>query len=226
MLFDLDGTLYAQLPLRAAMGAEMAIASITSAFSGGLRVPRIVAAFRRSRERLRGAPAQEGDPPLATRQYAAAAESLRISPAEVERIVDEWMYRRPLKWLPYVRRRGLPALLDWLDRQGLRTGVLSDYPAHDKLAALGLAGRFDVVVSTIDPDVDAFKPDPRGFLAAATRWGLDPSAVLYVGDRIEVDALGARAAGMPFALLTGRRSVPGGMAIRGLSDLRSILRPS
>ena len=223
VLFDLDGTLYAQSPLRIAMSLEMAIASAGAVFSQGMFVPRVIATFRKTREQLRDEP--DGGPPIVTRQYAAAAERLHSSTDEVERIVDEWMYRRPLKWLRYCRRRGLVGLLDWLERRGLRKGVLSDYPADDKLTALGLSGRFDLVVSSLDPDVNAFKPNPRGFLAAATKWGLDPSEVLYVGDRIDVDVPGARAAGMSCAVLTTRRVDPDVIGIRNLAELKGVLDP-
>jgi putative hydrolase of the HAD superfamily len=223
VLFDLDGTLYAQLPLRIAMSLEMAIASAGTVLSGGMRIPRVIATFRATREQLRDEP--DSGPPIVTRQYAVAAERLHRSTDEVERIVDEWMYRRPLKWLRFCRRRGLVGLLDWLEARGLRKGVLSDYPAHDKLTALGLSGRFDLVVSSLDPDVNAFKPSPRGFVAAAMKWGLDPSEVLYVGDRIDVDVPGARAGGMPCALLTTRRVDPDVIAIRNLTELQGVLDP-
>lgn len=223
VLFDLDGTLYAQLPVRVAMAGEMAIASAPAVFSQGLRVPRVIATFRKTREQLRDEP--DGGPAIVTRQYAAVAERLHYSTEEVERIVDEWMYRRPLKWLRYFRRSGLVGLLDWLERRGLRRGVLSDYPAHDKLTALGLSGRFDLVLSSLDADVNAFKPNPRGFLAAARKWDLDPFEVLYVGDRIDVDVPGARAAGMPCAVLTTRRVDPGVIGIRNLAELKRVLDP-
>jgi HAD superfamily hydrolase (TIGR01549 family) len=224
VLFDLDGTLYAQLPLRIAISCEMAIASFGALFSQGLRVPRVIATFRKTREQLRGE--HDGGPPIVTRQYAATAARVHRSTDEVEQIVDEWMYRRPLKWLRYCRRRGLVELLDWLERRGLRKGVLSDYPAQAKLTALGLSGRFDLLVSSIDPDVNAFKPNPRGYLTAAMKWGLDPSEVLYVGDRIDVDAPGARAAGMPCAVLTRRRVDPDVIGIRSLAQLKTILDPA
>jgi HAD superfamily hydrolase (TIGR01509 family) len=239
VLFDLDGTLYASTPLRVAMAAEMALVSAATIFRGGARVPRVIATFRRTRERLRapldGGPAldrgptiesgppRDGHPPIVMAQYTAAAEALGTSAGEVERIVDEWMYRRPLKWLRWCRRRGLVELLDWLDRNGLRKGVLSDYPAEDKVAALGLAGRFDPIVSAVDPDVDAFKPNPRGYLEAASRWGLDPAEVLYVGDRADVDVEGARAAGMPRAVLTRQRVDPDVIRIKRFSELEDVL---
>jgi FMN phosphatase YigB (HAD superfamily) len=220
VLFDVDGTLYAQWPVRLAMALEMAAVSAATALSGGLRVPRVIAAFRTTRESLR---TESDGRPIVQRQYAAVAEALGCSPDDVQRIVEDWMYRRPLKWLRYCRRRGVVGVLDWLDGRGLAKGVLSDYPAHDKLAALGLGDRFDVVMSTVDPDIDAFKPSPRGFALAASRWGLEPSTVLYVGDRPDVDVAGARAAGMPCAVLTRRPVAPDAIRIGRLSELERVL---
>jgi HAD superfamily hydrolase (TIGR01509 family) len=199
VLFDVDGTLYAPTLLRLAMACEMGVLCTASLLRGDSRVPSTVRAFRTCRESLRTRACSSE--PLARRQYSLAAERLGCAPAAVEEVVHEWMYRRPLKWLPYCRRPGVLELLTFLEMRGVRRGVFSDYPAHDKLAALGLAGRFDLVVSAVDADIDAFKPDPRGYLAAAERWGVTPASVLYVGDRVEVDATGAAAAGMRCALL-------------------------
>ena len=54
-------------------------------------------------------------------------------------------------------------------RDGLRLGVVSDYPARRKLDALGIADRFDAVVSAQDERVRSFKPNPRGILVALRR---------------------------------------------------------
>jgi putative hydrolase of the HAD superfamily len=106
--------------------------------------------------------------------------------------------------------------------------VFSDYPAEDKLRALGLGDHFDVVVSAVDPDVGAFKPDARGFLVAAGRWNLQAGEVLYVGDRPDVDARGAAAAGMPCAVLTRARAgarIPF-IAFRDFKELQGVISRS
>ena len=62
----------------------------------------------------------------------------------------------------------------------------------------GLHETFDVVVSG-----DSFpvkKPDPTSVLDCLTRWGLDPSSALFVGDS-SIDAATARNAGVPVWLL-------------------------
>ena len=59
---------------------------------------------------------------------------------------------------------GLSEFLAFLVARGITLGVLSDYDPRRKLAALGVADRFDVVVCSTDPPVNALKPHPRPFL--------------------------------------------------------------
>jgi FMN phosphatase YigB (HAD superfamily) len=223
VLFDLDGTLYAQLPLRLAMMSEMGLVCGMRALTGGARVPNVVATFRRVREELRAEAPHDG---LDRRQYEVVAENLQCRCDDVERIVDEWVYRRPLKWLSICRRAGVLELLEWLARKRVPRGIFSDYPAHDKLEALGLRDKFDLVLSAVDPDIGVFKPHPRGFMVAARRWGIAPERVLYVGDRLDVDAVGAAAAGMPCAVLTRTPfSKAGVVGVRNLRELQRVLEP-
>jgi FMN phosphatase YigB (HAD superfamily) len=72
-----------------------------------------------------------------------------------------------------------------------------------KLEALGLDRWFSFVLSAHDPEINVFKPHPRGFVRAAELWRLDPDQVLVVGDRVDVDGEGARAAGMD-CVIVGR----------------------
>jgi putative hydrolase of the HAD superfamily len=101
------------------------------------------------------------------------------------------------------RRRGVETFLTFLERRGVRAGVFSDYPVLDKLQALDLADRMSLALCSTDLSINAFKPHPKGFWHACALWGLLPGEVLYIGDRPEVDAVGAANAGMPYALLNG-----------------------
>ena len=101
------------------------------------------------------------------------------------------------------------AFLTLLKHQGIQVGVFSDYPVLDKLQALGLAGMMSLTLCATDPEINAFKPHPKGFLHACALWGVFPEEVLYIGDRPEVDACGAANAGMPCALLGKRECVRG-----------------
>lgn len=204
VLFDLDGTLYRQSPVRALMAAEMLTLPLTRPLAA-TAVIRALRSYRHAQEDLRG---REGEGSIATAQIARAAEDSGLSHADVEAIVTEWMIERPLKYLGRCILPGVSTMLEVLDRAGVRTGLLSDYPAVRKLEALGLAGRFSPVLCASDREINRFKPDPRGFLVAADGWGLPASEVLMVGDRYEVDCVGARAAGMPCVLIGKPKGVP------------------
>jgi HAD superfamily hydrolase (TIGR01509 family) len=60
------------------------------------------------------------------------------------------------------------------------------------LAATGLEGRFEVVVS--GDDVRTAKPDPEGLLLACARLGVEPARCAYVGD-LAGDVAAARSCG-------------------------------
>jgi FMN phosphatase YigB (HAD superfamily) len=184
VLFDVDGTLYHQPTLRALMALELASLPLARlSLASARRTWRAVGCFRRVREELRGRAASEV--PLAQAQFLQAAERAGVEPAEMEAAVSEWIFERPLKYLRLCRRSGVEALFSFLASRGVQVGVFSDYPVTEKLEALGLSGRVSVALCATDPEIGAFKPDPRGWLRACALWGLEPREVLYVGDRPE-----------------------------------------
>ena len=196
VLFDLDGTLYRQRPLRALMAIELLSLPLTAPLLASRRL-KALSAYRKAQESMRHRASTAS--PEGQLQAAATASGLPVT--DVDALVTEWMQQRPLKYLQYCRAPGLPPFLDRLERLGILAGVLSDYPARAKLGALGLGHRFSPVLCSTDPEVGAFKPSPRGFLRACEIWDLPPAEVLFVGDRPDVDAAGAAAAGMPCVIM-------------------------
>jgi HAD superfamily hydrolase (TIGR01549 family) len=206
VLLDVDGTLYRQRPVRLRMAAELAAVPATTGSVASLRkLLAIIREFRRVREGLRLRDA--GSEQLVHLQYVETARRVGASAGDVEQVVTEWMLQRPLKHLRRWKSAGVDGFLDDARRRGLAIGALSDYPVAGKLSSLGVAPYFSISLCTTDPHINAFKPHPRGFLEACGMWGLSPSEVLYVGDRPDVDAAGARAAGMRCAIVGahGRR---------------------
>ena len=221
VLFDLDGTMYRQKPMRALMTMELMALAITHP----LRAPvswRVLSEFRKAQETLRG---QETPRGAAIEQLELTARRTGLSRDEVDTIVAEWMLERPLKHLPRCRAEGLLALLDFLAQRGIKMGVFSDYPPELKLQALGVGGRFSVVLCSSDPAVGMFKPHPRGFLVASARWKVDPSEVLVVGDRPDADAAGAAAAGMPCVIVGNAHADSSSdfVSLHSLERLRDVL---
>ena len=200
VLLDVDGTLYYQDRLRSLMALELCtLPAMQMSYRAAYEAWRALSTFRRVREELRGL--GEAEVCLARWQYVAAAQRAGWNTTALESLVAEWLYQRPLKYLRLCRRRGLTAFLTFLEHRGMQVGVFSDYPVMDKLRGLGCAERMSVALCATDPEINAFKPSPKGFLRACTLWGLRPEEVLYIGDRPEVDAVGAANAGMPCAIL-------------------------
>jgi FMN phosphatase YigB (HAD superfamily) len=209
------------------MACELAL---VPCFSGGAKraplVWQVLRTFRHVREELRSI--GRANEPLAQLELAETARRLAIDTAMVRPIVDEWILRRPLRHVGRFRRGGLLTALAELARAGVRAGVFSDYPAAAKLEALGLGGTMAVQVCATDADVNAFKPHPRGFLTACERWGFSPAEVVYVGDRPDVDAAGAAAAGLPCVIIGPARAVRDGSrvsytAVAGFRDLPQVI---
>ena len=204
VLLDLDGTLYRQRPLRLRMAAELLWLPLRSLSLGRAReVWRSIGCFRKVREELRAL--GQPDDSLDELQYSAPAERIGGEAAAVRAIIEEWMYRRPLRHLRPYRREGVLELFEFLRARDVEIGVFSDYPVADKLQALDLAGHASLALCATDPEINAFKPHPAGFIRACRMWGLEPADVLYVGDRADVDAAGAQAAGMACALITSEQ---------------------
>lgn len=224
VLFDVDGTLYRQPPLQVLMAGELATAPWLQ--RAPWNVPRLwtsLSAFRRVREELRAL--GRADEPLARLQYTRAAMRASVPVAEMEAAVEEWIYRRPLKYLPRVVRAGTADLLSSLVNRGVKVGVFSDYPAGDKLDAMGLRRDVTLELEATAEAINAFKPHPRGLEVACERWGLSPGEVLYVGDRPDVDAVGAARAGMRCAIIgsTANGSPSGPAAYAACRDMHQVL---
>jgi HAD superfamily hydrolase (TIGR01549 family) len=200
IVFDVDGTLYRQSPLRRAMLVRLLLHAATRPGSS-LGTFRALRAYRHAQEILRGA-AVEGA--LAAAQLRLACERAGQSEERVAPIVARWMEEEPLDILERFVEPALRTLLTEARTRGIRLGVFSDYPATAKLAAMRLSEFFEVVVTAQDPAVNRFKPDPSGLVEALRRLGTEPKSALYVGDRHDVDAPVAHAAGVPCVIVGGR----------------------
>ena len=192
-LIDLDGTLYAPGPVKWAMAGELALL--------GLGAVRILRQFRLQHEELRGQE-QSFEPSPFNEQVKRTAATLNVSVAEVERVVQDWMFKRPCKWLPRFKRQLLLQEIRTFRDEGGRTAVVSDYPAQLKLAALNVTSLFDRVIANGEASgPKRLKPSPDGLLLAAASLEAEPKRCLVVGDRLDADGAAAAAAGMEFRLV-------------------------
>lgn len=198
-LVDLDGTLYKQRWVRLAMAAELLL-------FGWSALPTL-RRFRHEQEAQR-AELIAGDALALTHASPYAAQLARTAAAldkpvdQVERMVQDWMFVRPKKWIRRSLNKGLLRELHAFKAQGGRTALVSDYPARRKLEALGAPDLFDVVVASGEENGPRrLKPDPEGYLRAAALLNIEPTRCLVVGDRDDADGAAARSAKMGFRLV-------------------------
>jgi putative hydrolase of the HAD superfamily len=118
-----------------------------------------------------------------------------------------------------------PAVLRDLRGLRLRLVVASNWDCSlpGVLEQAGLAALIDGVVTSAA--VGATKPDPRLFEAALEVAGCDAAEAVHVGDSLENDVAGARAAGIAPVLLdrSGAADHDGVTAIASLSELPGVL---
>ncbi len=118
-----------------------------------------------------------------------------------------------------------PLLAD-LRARDLTILVVSNFDARVRglLAAVGLAPLIDRV--TISSEAGAAKPDPAIFARVLAETGLAPHEIVHVGDTIEEDLRGARAAGIPVLLVGGAalaREAPDACVVPRLGDVAARL---
>ena len=115
----------------------------------------------------------------------------------------------------------VPGVLARLRAGGARLAVVSnwDVSLHDVLERTALRPLVDAVV--ISAELGVAKPDPAIFRAALDRLGAGPDGALHVGDSLEDDVAGARAAGLEAVLVArnGARAPEGVRAVRSLAEL-------
>ena len=113
---------------------------------------------------------------------------------------DDWFGRYIVEyqraWVLY--DDALPCLDALAERiPGVRFGVVTNAELpfqRAKMDATGLSERIEVTVAS--GDVGVAKPHPRIFQTACERFGVEPHEAVYVGDRLDTDAIGAASAGL------------------------------
>jgi HAD superfamily hydrolase (TIGR01549 family) len=195
LIFDLDGTLYLQGPLRRAMLCRFLRAGIAHPLSTW-REWWLVHNYRRAQEYLRSC--QQPGP---TEQLRLACQWSDILPEQAAKAIAYWMEAAPLQILARCLRPGIVELLESARNKGIRMGLLSDYPARRKLLAMGLDSYFSVVLSAQDCRIGEFKPSPTGLTLMLASLHVEPGRAVYIGDRPSVDGETAQRAGVAGVIL-------------------------
>lgn len=207
-VFDVDGTLYRQSPLRMRMARDMLA---QAARTRSWRHVAVLRAYRHIRETLGDQEVDEFDRVL----IARTAQATATPPEDVRATVAEWMEDRPLRYVKLSRFPAIEHLFDGLRAHGKAIGILSDYPVAAKLAAMELAA--DHIACAGDAHIGILKPHPRGLQSVIAAAGVRPDETVLIGDRADRDGAAARRAGA-HALIKAKEPIEGWRTFRHFDD--------
>ncbi len=135
------------------------------------------------------------------------AEELDISVAEAREKIDRIVYKGLTRYFSKIKtfshvEEAFKAFRD----AGYKIAVLSDFPPAQKGDFWGLSKYCDLIVGS--EEIGALKPSKYPFGIMARCLGVKEKEVLYVGNSIKYDVVGAKKAGMKSAIiLTGFRRI-------------------
>jgi putative hydrolase of the HAD superfamily len=191
-LFDVDDTLFDREAAQSIVLKQI-VTNLPGLFRN-LEMERVEAAFFESdrittREFDAGAPSDG----LRNARSRLFLDLLDIPEEHAEKITVLYVRDYPKVNAPVP---GAVKLLDELSRK-VKIGVVSNgLPdvQYRKLDTLGLRHRFNCII--LSEEIGIRKPDPRIFLLAAAKIGIQPQECLYIGDSYARDIVGAGQAGM------------------------------
>lgn len=144
------------------------------------------------------------------------------------RFVDSMSDLELIFWKASMTTRPIPGAREALEefhRHGVRIAVVSNCSFGQEalryeLGRHGLGERLEFIM--VSAEYAVRKPNPLLFDTAAAKLGVEPRDIWFVGDRLDADVAGAKAAGMTavwFSPSRGERSDSPDMIVTGWTDL-------
>jgi 2-haloalkanoic acid dehalogenase type II len=138
----------------------------------------------------------------------------QITMEEILSLIDSFYFKLERVLYPHPEAQ---KVLKKLKKLKFVLGIVSNHDTellHRELEKAGLLKFLDVIVSS--EEAEAYKPFPKPFLLALHKAKLTANQVMYVGDRHEIDIVGAKNAGMIAVLI--RRELNSNLGINPAPD--------
>lgn len=172
LVFDVDGTLYSQPPVRYRMAVDLAVHSLVNR---ELRTLKIIREYRSYREDLTSNQGHNN----ADAQIKRLSHIFDRSAEDIKHILDEWMGERPLKYLHAQRHRSVSKVLALAAEQDIAVAVLSDLPLGRKIEALEMT----FLSAHCTDEYNEFKPGTKTLSAIMEKFEAGSNSTLVIGDR-------------------------------------------
>lgn len=198
-VLDVDGTLYSQKKMRIRMLGRLLAYYVPR--PDRLRELYALFLFRKLREQSEWKRAGFED------LFLELEKKAKLPAARIEERIRYWMFRAPLDSIKACAFRDVIAFINRQHRDGKRIIVYSDYPAADKLKALGMA--YDLVFAFEENGISEQKPSRRIMETIVSESGCRADQLLYVGDRDDRDRASAETVSMPYCDIRQFRRIIG-----------------
>jgi len=180
VIFDVDGTLYPNYKMY-----------LTSVLFFILH-PFISTAYSRMRLKVRKVDYSENFKELKVNIFA---KEIKRTKEEAALLMEKYIYGQFISMFKWIKPfKIIKKLVIELKNHGIKVGVISDFPVGKKFSYLGLDSYWDIICSA--DEIGALKPKPESFKFAASKLGIDPGKIIYVGNHYQYDIIGANNAGM------------------------------
>jgi len=189
--FDIDGTLYPEWKFYCLI------------FPFILRHFSLMKAFGKVRREIRQNQLRNPDllqDDFFSFQAKMLSTRLKKNEKEIKALVEEKIYLGWKKVFSKIKPyKHVVEVISNLKKRGLKIALLSDFPPEQKGDVWGVMKYCDVALSS--ENVGALKPSPFPFLFLSKELNVLPEKVLYVGNNMQYDVLGAKSVGMKTALI-------------------------
>lgn len=189
-VMDLDGTLYAQMPVRLCMARDLLLHYLFRPRK--IKDLFLILDYRRLREHRFGGESADFE----EAQIRYLAEKYQDEETRVRDVLSEWMLHRPLSYLARFSYSEVIDLVKDHRAHGGKVVIYSDYPVSEKLESLDF--RPDDAFYSGDERILCMKPDPQGLQNILRLYGVEKKDALYIGDREEKDGRCAAAVGVEY----------------------------
>lgn len=125
--------------------------------------------------------------------------SIEFARKEIKSVVYDGIKKFFKKIKPY---KNVEETFKTLKSKGFKIALLSDFPPEQKGDIWGLSAYCDLIVGS--EEIGALKPSKYPFGVLSMKLDVPPEQILYVGNSVKYDLIGAKNAGMKTAIIAGK----------------------
>lgn len=189
-IFDFDGTLFNNLPVRIFMAIWLIIYYLPRPLKWKELL--ILRDYRRLHEKLFAAEFKN----CHELQLKNLSESYKVSTQEIWNIINSWTIEKPKFLIKKFQRQKLIAAVKSAQLRGVKIVIYSDNPVAEKVKALDFVP--DYAFWSDDDLIKCMKPNPQGLNNIIKLLKLNREEILYVGDRDDRDGDCAKNSGVDY----------------------------